>query len=118
MTVLQPEEFTPNLYLGKPTRTRRTLTCTLQVAYTGGGILMLQKVDVKGIWMVEVEIHSFLTSTLDGCEMLASRLGRFTQLRKSPMYPLNTESVWDPEPVYVMEKRNIFRRGCLPDYIS
>jgi hypothetical protein len=29
-------------------------------------------------WRVEVQLHAFLTSALDGVECLASRLGRFT----------------------------------------
>jgi hypothetical protein len=32
-----------------------------------------------------------------------------------PLYPLNTESVWDPD---AMKKRNISWRGCLPANIS
>ena len=48
----QPKPFTPNLCLGKSTRTSRTLTCTLQETHTGGGIRMFQKVNVK-IWVVE-----------------------------------------------------------------
>jgi hypothetical protein len=32
-----------------------------------------------------------------------------------PLYPLNTESVWDPD---AMKKRNISLRGCLPANID
>jgi hypothetical protein len=32
---------------------------------------------MKAYWGVDVQLHVFLTSALDGCEWSASRLGRF-----------------------------------------
>jgi len=39
---------------------------------------------IKAYWGVEVEIHAFLTSTLDGGEWSASRPGRFTPRERAP----------------------------------
>jgi hypothetical protein len=39
---------------------------------------------VKTYWEVEVYIHTFLTSSLDGGEWSASRPGRFTPREKAP----------------------------------
>jgi hypothetical protein len=38
---------------------------------------------------VDVQLHAFLTSALDGGELSASRPGRFTSQGKSPWYPLD-----------------------------
>jgi hypothetical protein len=38
---------------------------------------------------VEVELHAFFTSALDGGEWSASRPDRFTSLGKSPWHPLD-----------------------------
>jgi hypothetical protein len=38
---------------------------------------------------VKVQLHVFLTSALDGSELLASRSGCFTARGKSPRYPLD-----------------------------
>jgi len=50
------------------------------------------KVNLSNTWQhlrgTEVQLHSFLTSALDGCEWSASRPGRFTYT-KEPQYPFN-----------------------------
>jgi hypothetical protein len=48
---------------------------------------------------VEVQLHSFLTSALDGGECLASRLDRFTPI------PNQQEAGWAPEPVATFWRR-------------
>jgi hypothetical protein len=39
---------------------------------------------MKTYWGVEVQLHSFLTSALDGGEWSPSRLGRFTPRERAP----------------------------------
>jgi hypothetical protein len=39
---------------------------------------------MKAYWGVQVELHAFLTSALDGGERLASRPGRFTPTGSAP----------------------------------
>jgi hypothetical protein len=39
---------------------------------------------MKTYWGVEVQLHAFLTSELDGGEWLASRSGRFTARERAP----------------------------------
>jgi hypothetical protein len=43
----------------------------------------------EDVWRSWGVTPSFLTSTLDGCEWSAVRLGRFTLRRKSPLFPLD-----------------------------
>jgi hypothetical protein len=43
---------------------------------------------MKAYERMEVEFHSFLTSTLGGDKWSASGLGRFTPEEKSPIYSL------------------------------
>jgi hypothetical protein len=38
----------------------------------------------KAYWGVEVQLHAFLTSALDGGEWSASRPGRFTPVERAP----------------------------------
>jgi hypothetical protein len=40
---------------------------------------------MKAYWGVEVQLHAFLTSALDGGELLASRPGRFTPRERTPL---------------------------------
>jgi hypothetical protein len=42
----------------------------------------------EDVWEVEVYLHAFLTSELDGREWLASRLGRFIPDKRTHRYPL------------------------------
>jgi hypothetical protein len=44
---------------------------------------------MKAYWGVEVPLHAFLTSVLDGGEWSASRPGCFTPQGKSPWYALD-----------------------------
>jgi hypothetical protein len=39
---------------------------------------------MKSYWGVQVKLHAFLTSPLDGSECLASRPGRFTPENRAP----------------------------------
>jgi len=39
---------------------------------------------MKTYWTVEVQLHAFLTSALDGCGWSASRCGRFTRRERAP----------------------------------
>jgi len=48
---------------------------------------------MKAYWGVEVYLHAFVTSTLDGGEWSASRAGRLTP-EKKPRYPLDTRLGW------------------------
>jgi hypothetical protein len=43
---------------------------------------------MKTYWGVEIQLHAFLTSALDGGEWSASHPGRFTP-REIPWYPLD-----------------------------
>jgi hypothetical protein len=56
-----------------PTNCYKSRPCALTKHYT-----------IKAYWGVEVELHAFLTSTLDGGECSASRPGRFTSREKLP----------------------------------
>jgi hypothetical protein len=44
---------------------------------------------MKTYWGVEVQLHAFLTSALDGGEWSASRPGRFTPQGMNPWYLLD-----------------------------
>jgi hypothetical protein len=48
---------------------------------------------------VEVQLHAFLTSELDGDEWSASRPGRFNPPRKEPLIPIGQEAGWAPEQI-------------------
>jgi hypothetical protein len=50
--------------------------------------------------VVEVQIHSFLTSALEGGERSASRPGRALPPGKEPPVPIVQEAGWAPEPVW------------------
>jgi hypothetical protein len=47
---------------------------------------------------VDVWVHIFLTSTLDGGKWSASCPGKFTPKDKAPL-PIGQEAAWAPEPV-------------------
>jgi hypothetical protein len=62
---------------------------------------------------MEVYLHAFLTSALDGCEWSASRPGRFTPGKELPI-PIRWEAGWTPEDVWTRwqrEKKNPFTAG-------
>jgi len=48
---------------------------------------------------VDVQLHAFLVSALDGGEMLAYRPGRFT-LGKETLVPIVQVAGWTPEAVW------------------
>jgi hypothetical protein len=58
---------------------------------------------------ITVQLHPFLTSNLDGGEWSASCLGCFMPLGKEPPIPIELQTGWTPEPVWLLE-----RRGFLP----
>jgi len=67
------------------------LTTSLHICYTVKVMLSLcltKHHAMKMQWGVEVQLHAFLSSAIDGGEWSASRPGRFTP-RKSPWYPLD-----------------------------
>jgi hypothetical protein len=49
--------------------------------------------------VVEVLLHTFLTSTLEGGEWRASHPGRFTPEERTSV-PVGEEAGWAPEPVW------------------
>jgi hypothetical protein len=55
--------------------------------------------DMKTFWGVEVYLHTFLTSELDGGEWSASRPGRFNPRETAP-YTHWIWVGWAPEPVW------------------
>jgi hypothetical protein len=56
---------------------------------------------------VEVQLHSFLTSALDGSEWSASQPGRFPP-GKSPTLPIGYGTGWAIEPVWTRWQRKKF----------
>jgi hypothetical protein len=54
---------------------------------------------MKAYWGVEVQLHEFLTSALDGGEWSASDPGRFIPRERAPDTHW-TEAGWAPEPVW------------------
>ena len=59
----------------------------------------------------EVQLYSFLTSTLDGGEFSASRPGHSTPRKRAP-YPLNRRRVGTPEPVWRFWRRDEITCPC------
>jgi hypothetical protein len=53
---------------------------------------------------IYVYIHIFLTSALAGGELSASRPGRFTPVKESPL-PIGLKAGWTPEPVWTTWSR-------------
>jgi len=53
----------------------------------------------EDLWEVEVELHVFLTSALDGGERSDSRHGRFTSMEIAPV-PSKQGDGWATEPVW------------------
>jgi hypothetical protein len=58
------------------------------------------------VWEVEVYLHAFLTSALDGAEWLASHPGCFT-LHESTPVPTGKEAGWAQAGMDVVAKRNV-----------
>jgi hypothetical protein len=63
----------------------------------------------RHVWGVDVCLHSFLTSELEGGELSASRLAALPTER-SPRYPLN-RSLCAPEPVGTFWRRSLAAAG-------
>jgi len=51
------------------------------------------------VWAVKVQIHAFLTLTLDGSEWSASCPGHFNP-RETTLASIGQEAGWTPEPVW------------------
>jgi hypothetical protein len=64
-----------------------------------GSLSFAQRMDYKDVWGSGEIAPQFLTSTLDGAEWSASRLGRFAFGEKPPVL-IAKEAGWAPEPVW------------------
>jgi hypothetical protein len=54
---------------------------------------------MKAYWGVELQLHAFLTSALNGSEWSASRPATLHP-GKEPLVPIGQETGWAPEPVW------------------
>jgi hypothetical protein len=59
---------------------------------------------MKAYGGADVQIHIFLTSTLDGGEWSVSRPWRFTPAERAPL-PIGQKVMWTPEPVQMTRRK-------------